>query len=119
MAIAKVAFGEGVLPEGSSSGSNAEKETAKRLRERCTAMLQIHKQHSSPRQIAIGDAGVTHQWAMQCSRKAELHGVVSELLGALKAHAMKVIVLKNCACDSALWHPRVCLFREPHATSCH
>lgn len=99
IALGRIPFGEGVLsrqPEGSSAGSKSDEQAAVRMRERCKAMLQIHMQHSSPKQAAsIGypderPAAATKQWAMQCSRRAELHLVVGELLEALKGDSKKV-----------------------------
>ncbi len=92
IAVASTPFGEGVLPDASSSGSNPEAEAAVRLRERCKAMLEVHMRHSSPREATTGSAAATtRQRAMQCSRSGELHGVVQELLKALSEHAAKVL----------------------------
>ena len=96
IALQQTPFGEGVLPEGTSLSSKAGTEAAARLRERCKAMLQIHMQHSSPREAACGAqlresaAATTKRWAMQCSRRAELQAVVGQLQEALREHCTKV-----------------------------
>lgn len=120
IALARAPFGEGVLPDASSSGRRPEAEAAVRLRERCKALLQIHMRHSSPREATVGSAAaVTDQRAMRCSRNATLHGVVQEVLKALSEHAAKVLsYLKRCyqscmkgligACYMFLW--RCCCF---------
>ena len=96
VALQQCPFGEGVLPEGVSLSSKARPEAAARLRERCKAMLQIHMQHSSPAEAAAGrqshdsSAATTDRWAMKCSRRAELQGVVAQLQEALKEHCTKV-----------------------------
>ena len=92
IAVKQTPFGEGVLPDSSSSGSNPEAEAVDKLRERCKVMLQMHMRHSSPREVTNGSsAAVTHQRTMQCSRNAALHGVVQEVLEALSKHAAKVV----------------------------